>query len=333
MSSELAKTQAGSSFAAYIAPVQQRDLLAELLADKRSENTRRAYARDLKDFFLITTGLQPSPQLVSEFLGLDRFQAIALVLKYKSHLIDRKLTEATVNRRLASLKSLVRFAQKVGQCEWSLEEITGEKLKSYRDTSGVSVESYRKILEQCDRSTLAGKRNYAVFRLLWDNALRRGEVCKLNVADFDPELRTLSVLGKGRGTQAEKIDLSEGTANAIFRWLEAIQNSKKTQPHHPLFIALDNAHYGHRLTGNAIYQLVREAAQAAGISKLLSPHRCRHSAITAALDATGGNVREVQKLSRHSKLETLLIYDDHRQGIQGKISGLLGGLIDEQEMG
>lgn len=315
----------GGSFAAYIAPVQERDLLAELLADKRSQNTRRAYARDLKDFFMITTGRDPSAQLVAEFLGLERFAAIALVLKYKAHLIERGLTEATVNRRLAAIKSLCRYAQKVGQCQWSLEEIQGERIKSYRDTSGVAVDSFRQVLATCDRNTMAGKRNYAIFRLLWDNALRRGEVCKLNRADFDPDLRTLQILGKGRGTQAERVDLSQGTASAIGDWLA---HAPLATPQAPIFIALDNAHFGHRLTGNAIYQLVREAAQACGFSKILSPHRCRHSAITAALNATGGNVREVQKLSRHSKLETLLIYDDNRAGVQGKVSGLLGGLVD-----
>lgn len=328
MSSDLAKAPAAGSFAAYIAPIQQRDLLAELLADKRSENTRRAYAKDLRDFFNVTTGGEPSPHLVNEFLNLERFQAIALVLKYKSALIERQLTEATVNRRLAALKSLVRFAQKVGQCQWSLEEVQGEKVKSYRDTAGVGVDSYRKILQTCDRCTLPGVRNYAILRLLWDNALRRGEVCKLNVNDFDPELRTLQVLGKGRGTQAETVHLSEGTATAIAQWL----THRPSVAHSAIFISLDPVHYGHRLTGNAIYQLVRESANRAGISKVVSPHRCRHSAITAALDASGGNVREVQKLSRHSKLETLLIYDDHRQGVQAKISGLLADLVDESEM-
>ena len=314
----------GGSFAAYIAPTQQRDLLAELLADKRSENTRRAYARDLQDFFLISAGRKPSPQLVSEFLKLDRFQSIALVLKYKAHLINRKLAEATINRRLAAIKSLCRYAQKVGQCQWSLEEVQGEKVKSYRDTSGVGVDAYRKILEQCDRALPSGKRNYAIFRLLWDNALRRGEICKLNHADFDPELRTLQILGKGRGTQQERIDLSEGTSAAIAQWQQHLSPHSSTTA---LFTALDNAHKGHRLTGNAIYQLVREAAQKAGIQKVISPHRCRHSAITAALDATGGNVREVQKLSRHSRLETLMIYDDQRIGVQGKISTLLADLL------
>ncbi len=44
----------------------------------------------------------------------------------------------------------------------------------------------------------------------------------------------------------------------------------------------------------------------------LTPHKLRHSAITAALDATGGDVRRVQRLSRHARLETVMVYDDNR---------------------
>ena len=53
----------------------------------------------------------------------------------------------------------------------------------------------------------------------------------------------------------------------------------------------------------------------------------RHSAITAALDATDGNVRKVQKLSRHRKLDTLMIYDDNRHKDQGEITDLLDGMF------
>jgi integrase len=38
----------------------------------------------------------------------------------------------------------------------------------------------------------------------------------------------------------------------------------------------------------------------------MSPHPFRHSAITAALDATDGNIRKVQKLSRHADPQTIL---------------------------
>jgi integrase/recombinase XerC len=61
----------------------------------------------------------------------------------------------------------------------------------------------------------------------------------------------------------------------------------------------------------------------------MSSHRLRHSAITAALDATDGNVRKVQKLSRHAKIETLMIYDDARENAQGELSDLLSDALED----
>lgn len=55
----------------------------------------------------------------------------------------------------------------------------------------------------------------------------------------------------------------------------------------------------------------------------MSPHRIQHSVITAALDATDGNVRKVQKFSRHRNLNTLMIYDDNRGRDQGDVTDLL----------
>ena len=70
--------------------------------------------------------------------------------------------------------------------------------------------------------------------------------------------------------------------------------------------------------------VARKIAKEAGISKVISPHRVRHSSITATLDATGGNVQAVQQLSRHAKPETLMRYDDNRKDLQGEVMGLLG---------
>lgn len=301
-----------------------RDILSELLADKRSPNTRRAYAKDLKDFFQTTANQDATPQLVAEFLQLERFAAIELVLNYKAALIEKQLSEATVNRRLAALKSLVKYAQKIGKCAWSLEEIEGERLQSYRDTSGVEQGVYKQILDSVNRSTLPGKRNYAILLLLWTNALRRGEVAKLDRGDISPELRKLKIFGKGRGTQAELVSLSDKTVEAIEAWIEA---RGACMPNAPLFVSLSNNSYGQRLSGDAIYQIVVEAAEKAGIKKRLSPHRVRHSSITAALEATNGDVRRVQKLSRHKAISTLLIYDDHRRDSQGEITEMLSNLL------
>jgi integrase/recombinase XerC len=262
--------------------------------------------------------------VVAEFLQLNRFDAIAIALKYKSDLIGKGLKEATINRRLSALKSLVNFANKLGKCHWNLDDVQTETVQSYRDTTGIKPEGIRSMLLHINRDTIKGKRDFAILRLLWDNALRRNEVVSANISDFDYDGRSLQILGKGRGSQKSLISLTVGVADAIQAWLSQDETRDRNQP---LFCALDRGHRGHRLTGTAVYQIVDQIAIGAEISKQMSPHRIRHSAITAALEATNGNVRKVQKLSRHKKLDTLMLYDDNRTNMQGEVSNLLGDLI------
>ena len=302
----------------------ERDIIAELLADKRSPNTRHAYQKDLRDFFRTIAGSEPTPELVAHFLSLERFDAVALVLRYKAKMMERGLKEATINRRLSAIKSLVNYARKIGKCDYTLSEIQGEKVQKYRDTSGISRQVYRSVLALPERSTLKGKRDYALLRILWDNALRRGEVERADIKDFHPNTRTLKIRGKGKGTQVGAIDLSRATVEALLEWLQA---RREVNPDAPLFCSLDSVKKGHRLTGSGIAWLVQGYCRSAGIAKQMSPHRIRHSSITAALDATDGNVRKVQKLSRHTNLDTLMIYDDNRQKDQLEISDLLADMV------
>ncbi len=98
-----------------LASLVERDILQELLADKKSPNTRRTYAKSLRDFFQTITGdktREPTIDLVQEFLSLDRFSAISLVLKYKGMLVNKGLSPATINVRLCAIASLVNYARK-----------------------------------------------------------------------------------------------------------------------------------------------------------------------------------------------------------------------------
>lgn len=314
-----------------LTPVQEMlaadaDPMSKLLASKRSENTRRAYEKDLVDFFRTMAGQDPSHDLVAHFLALSRTQAVSLVIDYKAKLLARGLAEATVNRRLSALRSLVDFAYSLGLCGWRLDSqaVSNERVKAYRDTTGIDTQQMQRVMDIVDRETLKGKRDYAILRLLWDNGLRRSEVVKCNVEDFDPAERALWILGKGRGTQKERVALSEKTAQAIMDYLEARGNPSKG----PLFANVDRAGKGNgRLTSQAVYVLVRNICRRAGISKPMSPHRIRHSAITEALELTGGNVRLVQKFSRHAKLETLQVYDDNRHKGQAQVTELLAAVV------
>ncbi|NEP55909.1 MAG: tyrosine-type recombinase/integrase [Symploca sp. SIO2G7] len=307
-----------------LAAIANRDLLAQLLSDKRSPNTRHAYAKDLKDFFRTIADSEATPEMVTYFLQLERTDAVTLVLRYKAMLIERGLKEATINRRLSAIKSLVKLARSAGKCDYTLEEVKGEKVQVYRDTAGISRELYRKVLALPDRVELKGKRDYALLRLLWDNALRRGEIAKANISDFDAEAKTLKIRGKGKGTVFEVIDLSLTTTEAIRDWL-LVRRELNTSA--PLFISVDPVKKGNRITGAGIYWIVQQYCRAAGVSKQMSPHRIRHSSITAALDATNGNVRKVQKLSRHAQIDTLMVYDDNRSKDQLEISTLLADMV------
>ncbi|MBO3463271.1 tyrosine-type recombinase/integrase, partial [Aetokthonos hydrillicola] len=198
-----------------------RNLLSEWLASKRNKGTRREYSKELRKFFLYVCDRQLTPALVMQFLQMERFSAATLVLRYKAELIDKELKEASVNRSIAAIKSLVNYAYSVGQCSWTLADIKSEKVEPYRDTTGIGKEAFKKMLAIPDRETLKGKRDYALLRLLWANALRREEVSGCNIEDFDQDAQTLNILGKGRGSQKENIDLQPKTCQALQDWLLA----------------------------------------------------------------------------------------------------------------
>jgi integrase/recombinase XerC len=293
-------------------------VLSDWLATKRSPHTRRVYQKDIENF-LADLNLE-----LGKFLSLDRHGAYALVSRYKGELIKKGLKSATINGRLAAIKSLVSFSYNCGHCEFMLESVKGEKLSAYRDTTGVDPETFKRVLGGIDRGTLKGIRDYALLLLLWSNALRRSEVSKANINDFDPTAKTLRIYGKGRGNNAETVSLGSGTVTAIESWLTA---RGEVTTDKALFCSINPGYRDGRLCTQAIYNIVSDRFQSAGITKAMSPHRVRHSSITAALEATGGDVRRVQKLSRHSSLNTLLIYDDARKSHQKQVTDLLDSLV------
>ncbi|MBR8834390.1 MAG: tyrosine-type recombinase/integrase [Stigonema ocellatum SAG 48.90 = DSM 106950] len=300
------------------------DVVAQLIGDKRSPNTKREYQKDLRDFFLYIAKKEPSRDLVLEFLHLEQKHAVALVLKYKAHLIKKKLSEATVNRRLSAIKSMVEMGRRLGVCNFSIDDVKGEKVEVYRDTKGISPTDYAKVIALVDCNTQKGKRDYAILRLLWDLALRRNEIVTLNVGNFNAKEKTLAILGKGKGTQKQIIDLSDKTSVAIATWLKA---SKKKRNDEPMFTVLAYNKNGERITGEAIRRLVDNLCQQAGITKKMSPHRVRHSAITTVLDQNNGNYRATQRFSRHAQVQTVLKYDDNRQNLQKQMTDKISDLI------
>ena len=102
------------------------------------------------------TQAEPSPERIAWFLSLGRFEAIALVLRYQAGLLERGLTPATVNVRLSAVKSLVNYARKIGKCNYTLEDVEGLWVETYRDTRGVSPDGSKQIMAQVNVETLKG---------------------------------------------------------------------------------------------------------------------------------------------------------------------------------
>jgi integrase/recombinase XerC len=310
----------------YFVPSEsEQDIIASMLATIRTPSTKREYRKDLTKFFVAMTGVEANPDSVLEFLHLSEKRAVVVVLKYKAKLLAQGLKEATVNRRITSIKSLVKFARKVGVCNYSLEDVEMEKAVAYRDTTGVDAKTYAVVIHKCDRSTQIGKRDYAILRLLWENGLRRGEVSKLSVKDFDPHGQRLRIFGKGKGNNDEWVQLSPQTVDAISNWLNARSQLVASDA---LFISMDHNTWGHRLMGDGIRKIVVRCFKAAGIDKIMSPHRVRHSGVTTVLEMTDGNITKGKTYSRHAKVETVMVYDDNRNQNQSEITNQLADLID-----
>ena len=289
------------------------DLAGAFLAG-RNARTLLAYRKDLVDFqtFIHAPSLQAAASILTT---QGPGAANGLALAYRVSLQERDLAPATINRRLAALRSMVKLGRVLGLIPWELE-VEGIKAAPYRDTRGPGVDGFKKMVEILDGEPDAKSiRDLAILRLLFGMALRRGEVVSLDLSHVDLEAGRLSVMGKGR-TQRESLTIPAKVLATLKAWVEA-----RGRQEGPLFIALDRGHHGHRLDGSAVYRMVSELGQAVGLTT--RPHGLRHAGITAALDATNGNTRTVQKFSRHKKLDTLSLYDDARQDLAGEVARLV----------
>jgi integrase/recombinase XerC len=305
-------------------PVVAADnLWAEFGQLKIADSTRKQYIKAIENFCQFAYNGSATPETISEFLDLDRYAAIEMVLRYRRHLLDKKLAPSTINVRLAAIKSLVNMARKLGKTTIDLSDIESIPSESYRDTRGISVEQFKSMLDEIDPSTPIGVRDYAIMLLFWGNALRRGEIASANIEDFLPQQQKLMILGKGKRAKVA-IDLSDSVSYALEEWLNF---HPFNAPGQPLITSLSHNCYGARIAGDSIYRIVQGYAEAAGIERRVSPHCLRHSSITAFLDASGGNLRAAQALSRHSNQNTLALYDDNRQRQQKGASGVLENLL------
>jgi len=184
----------------------------------RSPHTFRAYGRDLAHFAQWSEA-SAAGEAIGRLLAGSMGEANERVHAYRGAILDDGLAPATVNRRLSALRSIIRLGHTFGLIAWSLEN-EGVKAKAYRDTRGPGVDGVAAVKrEAADHASPAkAARDVAIIRVLFDLALRRGEIVGLDLAHFDARAGRLSVLGKGR-REREWRTLPPRTLAALKTWL------------------------------------------------------------------------------------------------------------------
>jgi len=172
---------------------------------------------------------------------------------------------------------------------------------------------------------MAKARDVAALRLLVSMALRRGEVASLDVRHYDAAAGTLSVLRKGKSSRVT-LTVPESARKALAAWIRL--HPAADDPKAPLLVSVDNRSFGARLSGSGLYRIVQAAGRRVGLR--CRPHLLRHSAVTAALDATNGDVRSVAKFSGHSSIAMVVRYDDLRADTFGELAQLVDGIVSER---
>jgi integrase/recombinase XerC len=297
--------------------VVEVDVVAAFLSG-RNLLTIRAYRADLEDFATFV-GVSTVEEAAEMLLGSRQGDANALALAWRTALVDRKLAAATVNRRLAALRSLVKLGRRLGRVPWTLD-VDNLQAQAYRDTRGPGRVGFMAMLGRlADRTDAKAVRDRAIFRLLFNLGLRRAEVVSLDLEHVDLAAPSLSILGKGR-TARELLTLPAVLVRALADWI-AIRGSAPG----PLFHGVHRGSTGARLTSCGLYRTVVETGRAAGVK--VRPHGLRHAAITEVLTLNNGNFRAAAKFSRHRSINILAVYDDAREDMAGAMAKLLAGEV------
>ena len=293
--------------------------LVQAFLSGRSKRTIEAYSHDLADFTKFL-GLPSVTAAVNDLLSRNAGGANHQVLRYRVHLIERELSPATINRRLAAIRSLVRLASMLGLISWEVK-IQGIKSQPYRDTKGPGRQAFIAMLD-CARNGKEPKatRDQLILRLLHDLALRASEVANLDLADFEETSSGLWVLGKGK-TQKEKLTLPEPVMACMSRWLVL-----RGKDEGPLVAHFGKVNRGGRISRAGIHHVVSSLGKTVGIKAF--PHGLRHSGLTFACivaQQNGYGLEEVLDFSRHSRrsIATLMIYRDRQRNVQGKLASLV----------
>lgn len=266
-----------------------REFLAYLSTELQlARNTVLAYRRDL---VRLLAGRRTLP---------DR----AVILRHLAALRGSH-APASVVRAMAAIRGFCRYLHGEGRLEMDpTEGLLGARLER-RLPPVLGRRAVEQILEIFPADGGLGLRNRALLHSLYASGCRVSELALLTVRSLIDEHRCLKVSGKGN--KERLLPLSQPAHELIRRYQREVRPtlaSRRPGAHEDrLFLS----NHGRPLCRIRIYQIVRLAAQRAGLHVACSPHSLRHSFATH-LVAGGADLRVVQELLGHASLATTQVY-------------------------
>jgi site-specific recombinase XerD len=279
-----------------------------------SPRTVEGYGRDVRAFLsdVVASGHPEAADHKAEWRRLAEDRSV--IRGHLAALRRRDLGPASIDRHLASIRAFYRYLVLegvLGKLPEQLARGVGGGRERKLPTQ-LSEEILEALLELPDTSQVRGRRDRAVFEMIYGLGLRLSEVVGLDMGALDLPEERVRVLGKGN---KERMLPLMGPAAAALRAhlddrLDTLELQKVLDGRAGTELAKTPVFTGrgarriHPRTVQA--RVAKYAGELAGI-KGVSPHVLRHSFATHLLDG-GAGIRIVQELLGHEHLATTQIY-------------------------
>ena len=274
-------------------------------ANIRNRNTRRAYARAVKQFFEWT-----------ESRGLDLESIDALAVAAYIEKIGGEMARPSVKQVLAGIRQMFDYLVTGGILQVNpAASVRGPKYVIKRGKTPVlSAEQARQLLDAIDCTKLIGLRDRALIGLMVFSFARVGAVNTLRVGDyFENEKRWWLRLHE-KGGKRHEVPCHHALGKFLDDWLGAagIGADKKGW----LFPSIGKGDRltKHRMDTNDILRMIKRRAKQAGLPYSTCCHTFRATGITTYLK-NGGTLEHAQQIAAHESPRTTKLYDRTRDQV------------------
>lgn len=212
-----------------------------------------------------------------------------------------RVSAGSAKGRVAELRSLLRFL--------FLAEVITVRLGTAVPPVGgwglatvppmMTTAAVQALLDQCDRSTDVGARNFAILTLVARLGLRSIEVARLELGDLD--WRAGEIMVRGKGHRVDRLPLPADVGEAI---VEHLRRRHAAAGCRQVFVLL-KAPRG-PIPAELVNDVTKQACWRAG-QRRVGPHRLRH-ALAVELLRRGAGLTAIGQVLRHQDLATTALY-------------------------